>query len=299
MEEKKCLLCGSRKFSVIHKGTRDNANIDVLRCNVCSLVTLSQFLDNPNEMYSGGGMHKNSYDEISDTYHDIQWSRWVEMTSADDNRRYEALKELCREKNVLEFGCGNGGFLRKIKNVAKDVTGIELDKMARNKIREEGITVDDSIESLLEKDSSGKFDIVVSFMVIEHLVEPFYYLEQIKKVLSDDGIFICSTPNADDVMLSYFQISEFADFTYWSEHVYLYNENTLCNLLQKAGFNDVQCQQVQRYPLSNHLYWLRTGLPGGHRKWIDFNDRELNEEYARVLKGIKRCDTICIIAKKN
>lgn len=297
MENKKCLLCGNSTFSVIHHGTRDNANINVKKCDVCGLVTLSEFLEDTNEMYQNGGMHKNGYDAISDTYHDIQWSRWVEMTSDDDDRRYEALKEVCREKNVLEFGCGNGGFLRRIKDVAKRVAGIELDEVAREKINAEGILVADNIDKLLENGGLKEYDIVISFMVLEHLVDPFYYLQQIKNVLTDDGIFVCSTPNADDVMLSYYQIDEFADFTYWSEHVYLYSEKTLCSLLQKAGFNSVRCEQVQRYPLSNHLYWLRKGLPGGHRKWLEFNDRELNEQYVRLLKDMKKCDTICAIAK--
>lgn len=33
---------------------------------------------------------------------------------------------MCTGKSVLEFSCGNGGFLRRIKNVAANVTRFEL-----------------------------------------------------------------------------------------------------------------------------------------------------------------------------
>lgn len=37
---------------------------------------------------------------------------WVKETMQDDDRRFEALKEICTGKDVLEFGCGNGGIRR-------------------------------------------------------------------------------------------------------------------------------------------------------------------------------------------
>jgi 2-polyprenyl-3-methyl-5-hydroxy-6-metoxy-1,4-benzoquinol methylase len=42
---------------------------------------------------------------------------------------------------------------------------------------------------------SGTFDLVVSFETIEHLREPRTFLGHVARVLTSDGVFVCSTPN--------------------------------------------------------------------------------------------------------
>jgi uncharacterized Zn finger protein len=54
--EKKCILCGSSSFGLIHTGTRDNEKINVLKCDGCGLVTLSEFPQDTDQMYKDGGM---------------------------------------------------------------------------------------------------------------------------------------------------------------------------------------------------------------------------------------------------
>lgn len=54
-------------------------------------------------------MLKNTYSVTSDRDVNLSWEIWINETAGDDNRRYEALKEVCQGKSVLEFGCGNGG----------------------------------------------------------------------------------------------------------------------------------------------------------------------------------------------
>lgn len=40
---KKCFLCSSNGNTIVHKGVRDNHDIDVLKCVDCGLVYLSSF----------------------------------------------------------------------------------------------------------------------------------------------------------------------------------------------------------------------------------------------------------------
>lgn len=86
----------------------------------------------------------------------------------------QTLAELCAGKRVLEFGCGNGGFLRRIKEVASEVVGIELMDEARERISKEGIRV---YKSLAE--AEGKYDVICMFHVIEHLNTPDEYFKMI------------------------------------------------------------------------------------------------------------------------
>lgn len=83
-----------------------------------------------------------------------------------------------------------------------------------------------------------------------------------------------------------------SDFTYWSCHLFLYNEETLAKLVEKANYRINKIEQIQRYPLSNHLYWLAEGKAGGHKIWDDIDSKEVSEAYVKRLTEMKRCDTI-------
>lgn len=106
---------------------------------------------------------KNAYVAMSDTVTDMSWQEWLVETQSDDNRRYNQLKSACTGKSILEFGCGNGGFLRKIGNVATNVTGIELMDEARDNLKSEGI---ETYKALDEVDEV--YDVICMFNVIEH-----------------------------------------------------------------------------------------------------------------------------------
>ena len=239
-------------------------------------------------------MLKNAYAAASDTVADMSWESWIQETRCDDDRRYNHLSDICIGKRILEFGCGNGGFLRRIKVVASEVTGIELMDDARERLAQEGIVTYKSID-----ETEGTYDIICMFMVIEHLNEPDEILRKIYKALCPNGMFICETVNAEDALISKYECEAFKDFTYWSEHVMLFTSETLEKLLQRNGMKTRLNTQIQRYPLSNHLYWLSKGKPGGHMKWIEFSDRTLHLAYEEKLAKAGIADTLWYVGVKK
>lgn len=283
----KCILCGNEEFECIHRGTRDVSNINVMKCSSCGMVQLDNLQYNTDCNYSEGGMLKNTYSVTSDEVCDISWDMWLKETEQDDIRRYEALKEICRDKRILEFGCGNGGFLRRIKGVASDVVGVELMDEAREHIRGEKIEVFKYLDEVKEK-----YDVICMFMVIEHLNNPDEILSKIYDVLVPGGMLIVETVNSDDALISKYLCENFMDFTYWSEHVILFNSATLEALIKRNGFNTNWNTQIQRYSLANHLYWLAEGKPGGHKKWTEFNEQVLNAAYSSKLIEMGIADTL-------
>jgi hypothetical protein len=106
-----------------------------------------------------------------------------------------------------------------------------------------------------------------------------------------DGLII-EVPNADDVLLTLYKNKAFSCFTYWSPHLYLYTTSTLRMLAKKVGLHTEAIQQEQRYPLSNHLYWLAEGKPGGHIQWNFLNNPVLETAYKHTLASVGKCDTI-------
>lgn len=290
----KCLICGNENFECIHKGTRDIPNINVMRCTECNMVQLDCSEYNTEQNYGDGGMLKNTYAAIGDTVEDMSWETWVQETWQDDDRRYRYLKDICSGKSVLEFGCGNGGFLRRIRNVAASVTGIELMDEARDSLAKEGISVHKSLDEI-----NGAYDVVCMFNVIEHLNEPDQYLKQIYKTLKNNGVFICETANANCALISKYNCLAYENFTYWSEHVTLFNSSTLEKLINRNGFITKENVQCERYSLGNHMYWLSKGKPGGHIKWTEFNDKQMNEIYERILTEMEIADTLWYVGLKD
>ena len=51
-----CYLCESVRFEIIHKGVRDNPNIDVIKCKECGLVSLNKLDHITNSFYQNSGM---------------------------------------------------------------------------------------------------------------------------------------------------------------------------------------------------------------------------------------------------
>lgn len=71
---------------------------------------------------------------------------------------------------------------------------------------------------------------------------------------------------------------------YYVGHLYLFNPHTLRRLGEQTGLKVDFVRGVQRFPLSNTLYWLIRGRPGGHQHWGRFLDNEqLQRAYADTL----------------
>ncbi|RXJ96280.1 methyltransferase, partial [Arcobacter sp. CECT 8989] len=99
--------------------------------------------------------------------------------------------------------------------------------------------------------------------------------------------------NANDALLTIYKNLPFSEFTYWSCHLFLYTEHTLKILAKQCGLNVDFIKYIQRYPLSNHLYWLSNGKPGGDKEWGSFIDStELTNAYEAQLSSIGATDTI-------
>ncbi len=280
-------LQGGGISKCIHQGTRDNELIDVYQCPKCGTKFLS-VLDQEYDYENGFMYETNNMSNV-----DIE--ERLRLAEGDDRRRFEAVKALCENKVILDFGCGYGGFLHNISKVAKESYGIELGKDERSFLAKRGIKCFKTIE-----ECNKKVDIITLFHVFEHLSNPEVWLNKLSDYLKTDGLLIIEVPNANDVLLTLYESEKFADFTYWSAHLYLYSIQSLSMLIKQCGKYDIiDAGQVQRYPISNHLFWLAKGRPGGHEKWSMLDSRELNEAYEKKLKELEMCDTLFFILKRK
>lgn len=279
-----CYVCQSTLF-VERKGrVRDLPDIKVLECSECGLVYLSDTDHIQPGFYENSGMHEGGGRSIEN---------WLKDTDWDDQRRYEMLKSILPNKKVLDFGCGAGGFLLKVQPFVSEIAGVELELRVHD-YWSSRIPLYEDIAAV-----KGKYDLVTAFHVLEHVLDPRAVLQELSAKLAPGGRLIVEIPNSEDALLTLFDCAPFQNFTYWSQHLYLFNTNSLQRLAEQAGLRPISVQQYQRYPLSNHLHWLSKGRPGGHRAWGFLDGVVLGEAYTNSLAALGKCDTLIAHLEKN
>jgi SAM-dependent methyltransferase len=136
------------------------------------------------------------------------------------------------------------------------------------------------------------------FHVLEHIHDPIEFLKKVMQKLSPGGKVIIEVPNVDEILVSTYKINKHLDFYWEIAHNYYFSKNTLGTVLEKAGLR-YEIFPLQRYDLSNHMYWMLTGKPGGQGFFNTIFPQSLLDEYERTLKEKFLCDTIYAIAKNK
>ena len=211
----------------------------------------------------------------------------------DDYRRAVQFNKNLKNKDILDFGCGWGGFLMNLKNY-KSLSGVELRKECINYIKKniKKIKVSDNI-NFFDK----KFDIITMFHVLEHIPFQVETLKILKSKLKNKGKIIIEVPHAKDFLILQDELKEFKDFIFWSEHLVLHTYKSLKSILLKSGFKKINIQYYQRYNFSNHLGWLLKRKPGGHVFNKKIVSAKLNDSYSENLKRLGQTDTLIAIAE--
>lgn len=259
---------------------RDRDDIIVLRDTLTEVIVLSR-----NDHVEG-----DYYLDKIETKDDFK----MKPPRLEDNIRREIdFGGYIRNKRWLDFGCGLGGLLNVMADEAEWAVGLEPNKDRSAIVSANGHRVIASMEDL----EFNSIDVITMFHVFEHLSTPLETLSIIRKYLKLNGVLLIEVPNARDALITLYNCNEFKKFTFWSEHLVLHTRESLKGILKSAGFKSVEIIGCQRYPLSNHLYWLSNNMPGGHDIWRFLTTAGLRSEYEALLNSIDKTDTLIAIVR--
>lgn len=128
----------------------------------------------------------------------VPWSDDL-CTGYEHIHRYIMAQQHTINKTVLDLACGEGYGSAFLAKTAKKVVGIDICKEAIQHASERyqhpnlfyrtGSILNPPVEH------SELFDVIVCFEALEHIAEQEALLQEVKKLLKNDGIFIVSTPN--------------------------------------------------------------------------------------------------------
>ncbi len=100
-------------------------------------------------------------------------------------------------KRALDVGCGEGTFALQIKNkLDAEVWGIELMSEPGTEAKKhlDNVFVG-PCENFVDELPENFFDVIYCNDVLEHLVDPYTFLKNLKSKLSSSGVIISSIPN--------------------------------------------------------------------------------------------------------
>ena len=199
-----------------------------------------------------------------------------------------------KNPKVLEVGCGNGFFLKALKELkfTKNVFGVEpsskmvlqADPILRNKIK-----INIFKRNLFPKNS---FDLVLCFHTLDHMVDPNEFIRGTQSLLRKNGYVVVVVHDTEGLSVKLFgERSAIFDI----EHIYLFNKKTLSEIFLRNKFKVVKIfNLVNNYPLN---YWIKmSGFPSIVKKYAKFvfNILGIGKRGISIPAG-----NIALIAKKN
>lgn len=157
-------------------------------------------------------------------------------------------------QRAFDLGCGSGATAGMLSGLGFDVTGVDpsesgiaLAKAAYPSCRFEVASAYDDLAALF-----GRFPLVVSFEVVEHVYDPRRYARTLNDLVEPGGTAIISTPYHGYLKNLTLALTGKLDdhFTaLWDGgHVKFFSVSTLGQLLAEAGFKDIRFIRVGRIP---------------------------------------------------
>jgi len=111
---------------------------------------------------------------------------------------YRYALDLVRGKDVLDAGCGDGFGTQMLAAVARSVVGIDYDAEAIagcERAWHEPNLAFRRVDLTAPGDFHARFDVVLSFQVVEHIDDPTPFLAALRARLAATGVLVLTTPN--------------------------------------------------------------------------------------------------------
>lgn len=260
----RCRVCGSSTASLIFDNLPDRlqrmpGRFAYVRCTTCDLVQLEKTPADLGRYYKGYGRHQPESLPYAVFRRLITGTYYVMPRASGSSRR------------LLDYGCGNGWYVKAMKQRGWDVFGYEFDaKFARALSARVGVPV---VSNLSELDSmAGSFDLITMNFVFEHLDQPVEAMASVLRLLRPGGEAVLAVPNLDGREAKVFGRRWFHLDP--PRHIVHFNKKQLCQFLTDHGFSNPQVRDLPMatgfagslsYVVFGHLHpalWYPGILPG-------------------------------------
>ena len=247
MNIKNCPICTQEAVLYCSK---DRANY--FRCDSCGTIfqdplpTLQEMMDYANAEYSNG-LYKE-YLEANDLKYATFEYRLNKVVEA-----FKRQNPSVTAPRILDVGCSNGRFIEVAIRNGIEAWGLELSENAIAAASPDTrVRIYHGDANNIEHLGMEKFDIITAFDLVEHLFDPFSFLNHLYKIITKDGIIVITTPDASSLprmlmgknwpMLQPFQ------------HTILLSRKASQMLLQKTNYKDISVEGTKKVFTLDYLF---------------------------------------------
>ncbi len=160
------------------------------------------------------------------------------------NTRHDLIELIPQNRNkILEIGCGTGATLIALKKLGKAdyVSGVDIVDLNQKEELDKFICCDIEKEVSSLPFANDFFDIIICADILEHLIDPWKVVKELKRYLKKDGILIASIPNIREIK-TMLKIFFKGDFLYENEgildktHLRFFCKKNIIDLFKKNGY---------------------------------------------------------------
>ncbi|MGA1980093.1 MAG: class I SAM-dependent methyltransferase [Sedimentisphaerales bacterium] len=269
---------------------------DMSTCNGCGLIFCNPY---PNEEQ----LHKYYNSEMK-AFENEFFRESFEHRVTLFLPRVKLIQEYKTSGGLLDVGSAIGIFIEALErsNTLYNVSCCDISVEACKELRERYPHIDVINMDFLKMPQGKRYDVITMWDTIEHIVDLNQLLKQIYNILSEDGIFVFSTPNTDSFEWriagkKHVQILP-------PGHVNLMNKKSIYRLLSSKGFDilddftlnaSLDITYVKKLIESDEVDLNRIGMFLKE----EIYDPDFEELFHAYLIKKRRAGNIVVIAKKS
>lgn len=228
-----CPICFTQTFTEFlccKDYTVSGEEFSIEKCNECGFVFTNPI---PKESQIGNYYESDDYISHSNTTKGIVNKLYQLVRNYTIQKKIKLLVSLSKERKLLDIGSGTGEFLSASKSHGFDIQGIEPSPNGRAAAKNNH-NIETFPEEQLAKYQNGTFDFITMWHVLEHVYHLNERIEEIQRLLADEGHLIVAVPN----LMSH-DAQKYGK--YWAaydvpRHLYHFSPKDIDALFEKHGF---------------------------------------------------------------
>jgi 2-polyprenyl-3-methyl-5-hydroxy-6-metoxy-1,4-benzoquinol methylase len=228
--------------------------------------------------------------------------------------------EYCKDKTVFEYGCGNGYGSFYLSGMSQNVVAVDINKTVIHECKKQYQNNNLFFQLVEPEKNTGfdesSFDVVVSFQVIEHIYDVPGYLNELKRVMKENGVLIITTPNRKYRLYPFqkpvnpYHVREYGLKQLKSQLQTAFESVTVLGIDGTPEINAVEYKRVNKSLLKAFVpKAVKRLLKSGPGKSVSHGNSVLNKEvlgkysiddYSIIENNVKNClDFLAVLRKKR
>jgi len=244
-----CPICKSKKFDneiICNDYTVSNEKFVIVKCVSCQLLFTNP---RPDSKQIGKYYDSELYVSHSSKSNNLINSIYKIARHFTLRNKHNLIKKYSLEnKTLLDYGSGTGHFLSFCKNKDWNVTGIEPNKVAREKANKN--TKNAVLENINTIDNDTKFQIITLWHVLEHVEDLNKLLIKLTSLLNKKGTLIIAVPNPESWDAKKYKL-------HWAgydvpRHLYHFSQDSIKTLMKnhKLKIKEILPMKLDSYYVS-------------------------------------------------